>query len=215
MKLMIYGASGLAKEIYDTIVQNSPDRWDEIVFIDDFDNDILLFGNRVISFSKFLDEYELSSVEAIVGIGEPFYRDLLAKKILSNSLKLVSIVHPTAVVSGSASIGNGSYIGPFAFISSNTIISDNVVIQPHAMVGHDTQIGHSSVISTNAVLAGNCTVGARTFIALNVSVEQKTNIGDDSIIGMASCVNKDIPSNVIAMGYPARVLKQNETKKVF
>lgn len=215
MKLMIYGASGLAKEIYDTIVQNSPDRWDEIVFIDDFDNDILLFGNRVISFSKFLDEYELSSVEAIVGIGEPFYRDLLAKKILSNSLKLVSIVHPTAVVSGSASIGNGSYIGPFAFISSNTIISDNVVIQPHAMIGHDVAIGNSAVIGPNSAIAGNCVVGDRTYIGMNACIEQKHSVGDDVIIGMSSCVTRDISSEMIAMGYPARVVGKNENKKVF
>jgi len=215
MKLMIYGASGLAKEIFDTINQNYQDRWDEIIFIDDFQNNIFLFGNRIISFSKLLDEYKLSLVEAIVGIGEPFYRDLLAKKILSNSLQLVSIVHPTAVVSRSALIGNGSYIGPFSFISSNTTISDNVVIQPHAMVGHDVEIGNSSVIGPNSAIAGNCIVGERTYIGMNACIEQKRSIGNDVIIGMSSCVTRDIPSEMIAMGYPARVIGKNENKKVF
>lgn len=215
MILAIYGAGGLAREIFDAVQSRRETCWEEIIFIDDYGKNAFLYDHRVISFSKFENCYDIVDVEFIIGVGEPSTRALLFSKIQRKGFSFVTILHATAVISESSIIGKGVYVGPFSFISSNTIISDNVIIQPHAMVGHDTQIGHSSVISTNAVLAGNCTVGERTFIALSVSVEQKTNIGDDSIIGMASCVNKDIPSNVIAMGYPVRILKQNETKKVF
>ena len=34
------------------------------------------------------------------------------------------------------------------------------------------------------------------------------NIGDNSIIGAGSIVTKDIPSNVVAVGNPCRVLRQ-------
>lgn len=34
------------------------------------------------------------------------------------------------------------------------------------------------------------------------------NIGDNSIIGAGSIVTKDIPSNVIAVGNPCRVLRE-------
>lgn len=215
MVLVIYGAGGFAKEIYDTVNSASSRTWEEIIFLDDFDNDRTLFGCKILSFDSFIQRYDSNNSKAIIGIGEPNLRAVLAEKMHSYSIGLISIIHPSSIISNSAIIGQGVYIGPFSFISSNSSIADNVVIQPHVMIGHDTSVGHSSVISTNAVLAGNCAVGARTFIALNVSVEQKTIIGDDSIIGMASCVNRDIPSNVIAMGYPARVLKKNELKRVF
>ncbi len=34
------------------------------------------------------------------------------------------------------------------------------------------------------------------------------NIGDNSIIGAGSIVTKDIPSNVVAVGNPCRVLRE-------
>ena len=34
------------------------------------------------------------------------------------------------------------------------------------------------------------------------------NIGDNSVIGAGSIVTKDIPSNVIAVGNPCRVLRE-------
>ena len=35
MILLIYGAGGLAKEVYDIVIRNYPDKWDDILFIDD------------------------------------------------------------------------------------------------------------------------------------------------------------------------------------
>lgn len=34
------------------------------------------------------------------------------------------------------------------------------------------------------------------------------NIGDNSVIGAGSIVTKDIPSNVVAVGNPCRVLRE-------
>ncbi len=213
MVLGIYGAGGLGKEIFDTALNFG--KWEQIIFIDDFNPNRTLYEKQVISFDQLLHDYELDKVVVIIGVGEPSIRAILLKKLKEFKISLVSIVHPNVIISPSSEIGSGVYIGPFSFISSESIIEDNVLIQPHAMIGHDVKIGFSSIISTNAAIAGNCTVGARTYIALNVSVEQNIIIGDDSIIGMASCVNKDIPSEVIAIGYPARVLKKNDAKQVF
>jgi len=215
MVLAIYGAGGLGKEICDTALMSSGDRYKEILFIDDNKDIHEYYGKKVYSFEKFINLFSKDECEIIIGVGEPSVRSDLFQKVNDYAYRFATIIHPTSVVSSSCTLGQGVYIGPFSFISSDTVVCDNVVIQPHVMIGHDTMVGHSSVLSTNTVLAGNCTVGDRVFIALNVSVEQKRKIGSDSIIGMASCVNKDIPSNVIAMGYPARVLKQNESKKVF
>jgi len=215
MVLAIYGAGGLGKEICDTALMSNVDRYEEILFIDDIKDIHEYYGKKVFSFELLIKEFTNDNCEIIIGVGEPSVRSDLFQKVNDYEYRFATIIHPTSVVSSSCTLGQGVYIGPFSFVSSDSSVGDNVIIQPHAMLGHDTCVGHSSVISTNAVLAGNCIIGIRTFIALNVSVEQKITIGDDAVIGMASCVNRDIPSNVIAMGYPARVLKQNESKKVF
>lgn len=50
------------------------------------------------------------------------------------------------------------------------------------------------------VVGKNCFIGCRTTILAGV------HIGDNSIIGACSLVNRDIPSNVVAAGNPCKVI---------
>ena len=51
-------------------------------------------------------------------------------------------------------------------------------------------------------------VGNNVWIGANVTVLPSIKIGDNSIIGAGSVVTKDIPSNVIAVGNPCKVLRE-------
>ena len=53
MILAIYGAGGLAKEIYDTA--QTIGTWEELVFIDDFNYNRSQYDKRVISFDKIIN----------------------------------------------------------------------------------------------------------------------------------------------------------------
>lgn len=46
------------------------------------------------------------------------------------------------------------------------------------------------------------------WIGANVSVLPGVTIGDRTIIGAGSVVNRDIPSDVIAVGNPCRVVRK-------
>lgn len=52
------------------------------------------------------------------------------------------------------------------------------------------------------------TVGNNVWIGGNVCVLPGVTIGDNVVIGAGSVVNKDIPSNCVAVGNPCRVIKQ-------
>ena len=45
-------------------------------------------------------------------------------------------------------------------------------------------------------------------LGANVTVNPGVTIGDNTVIGSGSVVTKDIPSNVIAVGNPCRVLRE-------
>lgn len=82
-------------------------------------------------------------------------------------------------------------------------IGDNVVLAPRVHVlAHDASlchhIGYARIGNVN--IGNNVFVGAETVILPNVS------IGDNSIIGANSTVTRDIPSNVVAAGSPAKVI---------
>ena len=82
-------------------------------------------------------------------------------------------------------------------------------------IGHDSSIGADSVLSSGVTVCGNCTIGERSFIGVNVPIKEIISIGNDSIIGIGSVVIRDIPDNVIALGNPARPMKNNDDRRVF
>ncbi|MGH4139659.1 DapH/DapD/GlmU-related protein [Clostridium sp.] len=51
-------------------------------------------------------------------------------------------------------------------------------------------------------------IGNDVWIGENVCILLGVNIGDGCIIGANSVVNRDVPSNCIAFGMPARVIKK-------
>ena len=61
------------------------------------------------------------------------------------------------------------------------------------------------------------TVNDDVWIGANVSVLPGVTIGSNTIIGVGSVVNKDIPEGVIAVGNPCKVMRKitEEDKKKY
>ncbi len=87
-------------------------------------------------------------------------------------------------------------------------IGDNVFFAPRVCVytaGHpiDKDVRNSGLEYGYKVKIGNsCWIGGNTVINPGVT------IGDNVVIGSNSVVTKDIPSNVIAVGNPCKVIRQ-------
>jgi serine O-acetyltransferase len=92
---------------------------------------------------------------------------------------------------------------------------------PHPMgiiIGPNTTIGESCDLYADVrlVLGHGCgqgpTIGNGVFLGDGAKVVGALKVGDNSVIGVSSVVTKDIPSNVTAVGVPARVLHQGRPK---
>ncbi len=98
-------------------------------------------------------------------------------------------------------IGYGSDISIFTVLFAH----NGITIEPYVQIGpHSSVISKSTIDnkSGNVYLKRNCRVGAYSTIMPGVTV------GENSIIGAYSFVNKDIPKNVIAAGIPCKVIKK-------
>jgi serine O-acetyltransferase len=102
-------------------------------------------------------------------------------------------------------------------VSFNTPALGGGVIMPHwgrinvgaTKIGHSAYIFHNVTIG-NDYVTGRPTIGDNVFIGVNTVILGNITIGDNVIIGACSFVNKDIPSNCMAAGNPARVIKPIE-----
>lgn len=107
-------------------------------------------------------------------------------------------------------IGIGNVvIGP-AHIGNNIIFAQNIVMSGlnHIYEDIDVPIHRQDVTTKLITIEDDCWIGANVVITAGVT------IGKHSVIAAGAVVTKDIPENSIAVGNPARVLKQynKETK---
>lgn len=84
---------------------------------------------------------------------------------------------------------------------------DNVFIAPNCVFSTAGHAIDAKQRGKGLEIARPIAVGSNVWIGANVSVLPGVTIGDNTIIGAGSVVNKDIPSNVIAVGNPCRVMR--------
>ena len=84
-------------------------------------------------------------------------------------------------------------------------IGDNVTMAPRVhILAHDAStkkaLGYSRI--------GLVNIGSNVFIGAESVVLPGVTIGDNVVIGAGSVVTKDIPSNVVAVGNPCKVMRE-------
>lgn len=83
-------------------------------------------------------------------------------------------------------------------------IGNNVVFGPQVRIlAHDASTG----VFLGYTRVANVNIGNNVFIGAHSIVLPGVTIGDNVIIGAGSVVSRDIPSNSVAVGIPARVIK--------
>lgn len=217
MVLAIYGAGGLGREVLELAIaiENKKPRWDEIIFIDDNPDIKFVRDKRVVSSASFKKIYSCNEVEVAIAVGEPFIRQKLRELVKNAGYSLAVLVHPITQIATDCILSEGTIVQYNCLVSSGVYINENSYLQPSCVLGHDVQIGSDCVISSFDVLAGNCGVGDQTYIGMSASIKEETEIGTGSIIGMGSVVMKDVESNMVTMGNPARPIRHNDDHKVF
>ncbi len=98
-------------------------------------------------------------------------------------------------------LGKKTDIGAFTYINAKY----GVEIQDGVQIGSHCSIYSVSTIDNKngkVLLKRNCKIGSHSVIMPGVTV------GENSIVGTFSFVNKDVPDNVIVVGVPAKIIKE-------
>ena len=126
---------------------------------------------------------------------------------LLKDVDVVSLIHPSAVISSRASVGVGVFVAPNAVVNAQSFIGSGAIVNTSASIDHDCDLKDFVHVSPGANLAGGVCVGARTWVGIGASIIQRVNLGCDVIIGAGSTVLSDIPDGMLAVGSPCEVVK--------
>ncbi len=120
-------------------------------------------------------------------INQPFYCDY--GKQISVGKRFFANFHFTVLDEAKVTIGDDCFIGPNVSIYTACHSTDPVER------------------NTRREWAEPVTIGDNVWIGGSVTILPGVTIGDNVTIGAGSVVTKDIPSNVVAVGNPCRVIK--------
>jgi UDP-2-acetamido-3-amino-2,3-dideoxy-glucuronate N-acetyltransferase len=161
-----------------------------------------------------------------------------------NSRNRTKIAKVNNYVSNTAKIGKNVKIWHFAYVGDNTIIGDNVMIGSLAHIDYAVKIGNNTRIEGSVYIPPLTIIGNNVFIApgatftndpypmspkmIGVTVEDGAiiaaravikpgvNIGKNAVVGMGAVVTKDVPSDTVVIGNPAKITysrKEYDAKK--
>ena len=191
MKLTIIGASGHGKVVAEIARLNG---YDDIVFLDD-NPSIRSCGSYPVidSTDRFIDG------DCFVAIGNGKIRERL-----SQNRKLISLIHPNAVVAKDVIIGLGTVIMPGVVINPGTIIGKGCIINTSSSVDHDCVIGDYVHIAVGAHLCGTVSIGDQTWVGAGATVINNICVCDECMIGAGSVVIRTIDRKGTYFGVPAK-----------
>lgn len=147
-------------------------------------------------------------------MGFPFqYFRYIALKLRSNSIGKGIIVndHCTIIHTSKLRLGDNVSIGRRSFISAkggltignNVLIAfDCVILTEKHIYGPNVIVWKSGFATAPVHIGNNVLVGTKAIIMPGVT------IGNNVIIGAHSVVTKNIPSNSVAAGIPAKIIKK-------
>ena len=136
------------------------------------------------------------------------HRRAFVERIVSEGRRLVTIIHPSAIVAPSTIIEagcvltRGVVIGPFSRIGAGTIMTNGVLI------GHHVVIGPHSFLGQGASVAGRVVTDPQATIALGAIVRDHVTIGERATVGAGAVAVKDVPAETTVIGVPARRMRR-------
>lgn len=128
---------------------------------------------------------------------ESFFKGDSKTLFFGDNIQINDYVHINALQS--------VHIGNNVLIASKVFITD---LEHGSYIGDENDSNPNSIVKDRPLSSKPVIIGNNVWIGELCSVLPGVSIGDNSIIGANSVVTKSIPANSIAVGNPAKVIKQ-------
>ncbi len=148
----------------------------------------------------------------VVTIGDNYTRARVVERTLKAlpDFEFVTVVHPSAQIGKDVRLGGGTVVMAGVTINPNSQVGEHCILNTQSSLDHDGRMGAYSSLGPGAILGGQVSVGPYTAVSLGASVIHGMSIGEHTVVGAGATVVKDIPSHSVALGVPARVVRQRE-----
>jgi len=203
--VLILGAGGHAKVVADIL------RASGIRVIGFLDDDPVTWQQQRLNLPVLgpIDSFENHAPDGLaLGVGSNHGRQTIVERLGTHAEQLWhNAIHPSAVVAPSVRLGRGVVVAAGAIINPDSTIGDYAIVNTAASVDHDCLVGDFAHIAPASCLTGGVRIGEGTLVGAGSTITPYRSVGAWSVIGAGAVVTQDIPSDITAVGVPARVIR--------
>ena len=153
--------------------------------------------------------YTKSDIGSVICIGNPYsvervkYSSLLAEE----GVYPINFADDSSLIRESVIFDFGLQVMPKALIHNDVRIGSNCIVNTGALIEHDCVIGSGVEIGPGAIVTGRVVIEDHAWIGAGAVVLPRLNIGKGAKVGAGAVVTKNVPSNSIVVGSPAKPIK--------
>lgn len=141
-----------------------------------------------------------------IAVGENARRRALFEGALALGYGVPALIHPSAIVSPTATIGAGTVLMPASILNANTAVGRYAIVNTAASLDHDNRLEDGVQICPGVRSAGTVSYGALAFVGTGAVIIPGIRIGMNATIGAGSVVIRDVQDGVRVAGNPATPL---------
>jgi sugar O-acyltransferase (sialic acid O-acetyltransferase NeuD family) len=177
------------------------------------------FGYKIIgrqeNIIELIEQYKIQG--GLISIGDNWIRYIISEQILSlaPNFEFVNAIHPSVIIGDNVKLGVGIVAMAGVIFNPQSIIGNFTFYATGAQVEHDCIISDFASISAGSVTGGYVKLGKFSALTLSVTVLDRLEIGENTVVGAGSLVLKSLPDNVLAYGNPAKIVRKRNIGEKF
>jgi sugar O-acyltransferase (sialic acid O-acetyltransferase NeuD family) len=180
-RLLIIGAGGHGRSVAEIVLMSN--EHELVGFLDDASPGLTdVWGRPVLGPIAALQEVRQTAEGIIVAIGNNRLRRQLCEQAEAAGFRLVTVIHPRAIVSVRAAIGPGSAIMAGAVLGTESELGRGVIVNSGAVVDHHCRVDDFGHLGTNASMAGESRLGCCAWMQSGSSLGYRVEVPADAVL---------------------------------
>lgn len=177
------------------------------------------FGYKILGrqedIAKIIIKYQIQG--GLITIGDNWIRYIISNQILNlvPNFEFINAIHPSVIIGNNVKLGCGITAMAGVIFNPKSKIGDFTFFATGAQIEHDCIISDFASVSAGSVMGGYVKLGKFSALTLGVTVLDRLEIGENTVVGAGSLVLKSLPSNVLAYGNPASIIRNRNIGEKF